>query len=771
MKSSGNSRQMLYQLRRKPALLSRFVPVFFGIAATLSPNCHAADNPLVALKVTVTTGARWVANPSTTGIPPYFAADLSTTDMKVEPDNAGHSQLASKVRDALVVRLHAVQSGNPAALETAHLTNRPIEDWIIIPKPSTPQDFQTVSGSLLQRLVSYDDTTVAFVNRPDPGPIAPSQRITLTATLRVYEVNDISIIVKTTGTGNDQSFAFSLSQLWPDLPTDAAERNINVEVHSYSSNCDRLTHREVAERTGKSITLLYKSLYALGLTLGSFDLKNTLPQYKHAIEDWKNHLELRAPVSAMWDPNSGQLVVSNLDVVYNIAISPADGFDALRKRLQLRSCNELIGLPLNSEGAATYVYLTKQDPAVKDAVASYDEGSLTLNITPQPTLALLNIAGGASYNNQYGATGKLSALGQDLVPRGQRYDIGNTLQASYNGGGTSQTATLSESLIKAIRDPMPKVEFYSSTVAGNFLQNQDDRFGAIVPGQTVTVSETQATAALKLSYDSFSIFDVSDARNQAPPSRPRNHNQIVVPLGFMFERYTAKGNNGTYRSAGDILQLSISPDYLFSHEFDDAGKTKGWSKADLELKAEYIKALGADGYIGFDRYVGSATVTTYFGLKRTRQFLVLGQYGVGSLSAGGPIVRVFQLGGTQYVPGLQFGEVAGQTMGFVQAEAGVDFLSVFELFKHAAPSNITLFDFSQSYVEMLYSRASVSQGESVSAVAGLGNAVQSFGPAITLGKLNNQFDLTAGYVYSPESTIHPHGTLYVGVTIYDFRMR
>jgi hypothetical protein len=72
---------------------------------------------------------------------------------------------------------------------------------------------------------------------------------------------------------------------------------------------------------------------------------------------------------------------------------------------------------------------------------------------------------------------------------------------------------------------------------------------------------------------------------------------------------------------------------------------------------------------------------------------------------------------------------------------------------------------------MLYSRASVSQGESVSAVAGLGNAVQSFGPAITLGKLNNQFDLTAGYMYSPESTIHPHGTLYVGVTIYDFRMR
>jgi hypothetical protein len=239
----------------------------------------------------------------------------------------------------------------------------------------------------------------------------------------------------------------------------------------------------------------------------------------------------------------------------------------------------------------------------------------------------------------------------------------------------------------------------------------------------------------------------------------------------MFERYTAKGNSGTYRSAGDILQFSISPEYLFSHDFDDAGKTKGWHEADVELKAEYIKGLNGDGYIGFDRYLGSATVTTYFGLKRTRQFVVQGQYGVGSLSAGGPIVRVFQLGGTQYVPGLQFGEVAGQSLGFMQAEGGVDFVSVFELFKHTPPCNITLFDIRGSYLEIMYSRASVSQTESIGTVAGLGNAFESFGPALMLGRLNNQFDLTVGYMYSPQSTIHPHGTPYVGVTIYDFRMR
>jgi hypothetical protein len=746
----------------------------FATLSLLSLKCGAEGNSLVTLKVTVTTGARWVANPSIASIPPYFAANLSTTEVQVAGD-ASHLQLAAKVRDALTMRLRAMQSQNLAELEATHLTKRPSEDWIIIPKPSTPQQFQTVSGSLLQRLVSYDDTTVAFMNRPDPGPIAPSERITLNATLRVYEVNNITIVVKTTGNGNEQSFSFPLSDLWSSLPPDAPERRISVEVHTYSSNCCQLSPKEVAERTARSVLPLYKSLYALGLTIGSFDIANRLPIYTHALEEWNQNRssELPQPVVANWLARTGQLTVDNLAVVYNIAISPSDGFEALRKRIQRRSCGELVGLPLTAQGEKMYTYLVEQDPAVKSVLPNYADGTFQLAITPQPMLASLKITGGASYDNQYGATGKLSALGQDLIPRGQRYDIGNTLQASYNGGGTSQTATLSESLIKASRDPMPKIDFYSFAVAGNFLQNQDVRFGAIVPGQTVTVNETQATAALKLSYDSFSIFDIADARNQAPPTRSRNRSQIVCPLGFMYEKYTAKGNSGTYRSVGEILQLSTSPDYLYTHDFDDptAAKRKGWSEVDIDLKAEYLKGFGGNGYIGFDRYLGSATVTGYLGLKRTRQFQLQGQYGVGSLSSGGPIVRVFQLGGTLYVPGLQFGEVAGQTLGFMQGEAGMDFTSVFELFKHAAPSNIKLFDFRQSYVEMLYSRASVSQGESVSAVAGLGNAVQSFGPAITLGKLNNQFDLTAGYMYSPESTIHPHGTLYVGVTIYDFRMR
>lgn len=769
------SQKIIRQLRQQTAVSIYVAALFLAVQAL---RCDAADNPLVTLNVTVTTGARWVPYPSVASLPPYFAADLSTMDVRVTPDPA-HMQLVSKVQDALTMRLRAMQSNDPAALKAADLDNRPIQDWIVIPKFNNPQQikqFAAVSNSLVQMLVSFGDSSNNFIasNGADPGPISPSQRITLTSKLHVLEISDIRIVIKTTGTGDELISTFPLSQLWSDLREDAPELKIPVEVHYYSSNCNSLSPTEVAERAAKSALSLYKSLYALGLTINSFDIGNTLPSYQHAIKVWmdsvNNSLVMPRP-TAKWDPHSQQLIISNFPTVYSVVITPSEDFEALRNRLQTRSCRDLVGFPLNDEVATTYEYLVKQDPAVKDLKATYAGGSLTLNITPQPTLASLNVTGGASYNNQYGATGKLSALGQDLIPRGRHYDIGNTLQASYNGGGTSQTATLSESLIKAIRDPMPKIDFYSLAIAGNFLQNQDDRFGAIVPGQTVTVSETQASAALKLSYDSFSIFEIADSSNLAPPSRSRNRNKVLIPVGFMFEKYTANSNGGTYQSMGNILQLSISPDYLYTHDFDDAGKTKGWSEADLELKAEYIKGLGTAGYVGFDRYLGSAAVTTYFGLRRTRQFFAQGQYGVGSLSAGGPIVRVFQLGGTQYVPGLQFGEAAGQTLGFMQVEAGIDFVSVFELFKHSLPKDFTLFDINRSYVEMQYSRASVNQSESIGSVAGFANAFKSFGPACTLGKLKNNFDLTVGYMYSPQSTIHPHGTLYIGVTIYDFRMR
>ena len=726
----------------------------------------AASNPVVKATIKVSAKLKWVATPVVPSLPSYYAVDFSTLptiEVTANPTNP----ITDRVRQRLESRLEAMQSGDPSKLMTEGLSPSPLKEWIIIPLGAPKQPFAAYTDALFRRLVSLDpDKPLDFRRVPPPGE---SQDV-FTTGLTVYAVDNIQIIIDTSGQGEEQTSTVPVGNLTPPEFWGPNEAAIPVEVHYYKSTCKRPNNQELVERIAKAVIPLYQGLHDLGLTLGSFDIEGDLPQYREALQNWKQQVAV-VPPTPVWDPAKGQLRITSLDVVYNVAVLPVNLFAPLRERLSLRACDDLIGLPLTEQGQATYSYLVQQDPGVQTVSPNISNGTLTMTVTPQPTFAHLNMNGGPAYNNQYGWTGKASALGQDLIPRGRFYDISNALQVSYNGGPDSQNATASESFTKTSRDPMPKIEFYSASIGGNFFQNQNDRFGAEVPGQILTVSETQATAAVKLSYDSFSIFDISNALNRSPASRKHDRQQLVVPINFMFERFVARSNGGSYYSAGDITQFSISPDYLFSRDFDAANKVQGWSELDVEASAEYIKGIPAGGDIDFDRYSGKVSGTAFFGLKRTRQLRLEAQYGLGSLSAGGPIVRTFQLGGTQIVPGLQFGEVAGRTLAYAEAEVGLDFSTFFALFKRPVPTDISFFDITSSYLELEFGRASVSQGESLEAVVGLNPGVESFGPALQLGRVSNQFDLIAGYMYSPQSTIHRHGTFFLTVNITDIRKR
>ncbi len=417
-----------------------------------------------------------------------------------------------------------------------------------------------------------------------------------------------------------------------------------------------------------------------------------------------------------------------------------------------------------------FEYLAKQDPAIKDVTSFYTNGDFELKVTPQPTLAELVNTGGISYSNGTGWTGKLSASGHDFIRTEKFYELTNTVLASYQGGGSYQNASVTASVTKPSRDPLARPEFYSFIIGGNFGQNQNQRYGGQLPGETLTTSETQATAALKVAYDSFSIFDESDALNVAPPGRKRNRNQIVVQTGFVYDRFSVFGNHSAFHEGGNILQFSVTPDHLYTHDFEHQDKARGWSELDVETRVELIKGLSAGGFDGFDRYIGTVTASAFLGWRSTRQFLVRNQYGLGSLSAGGPLVRAFQLGDTQTVPGVQLGEFSGQTLAFNQSEFGIDLPSVMALFHWKVPSETKIFDIRRSYLKLEYSQASVSQRESIAAVAGLSPAVQSLGPALEVGRLQN-FDLTAGYMYSPQSKLHTRGTFLLTVHVNDIRMR
>ena len=739
--------------------------VAIGLAILSPAAVQGADNPEYRVGLVVNTMARWVQHPAQPNLPPYFAADLGTVSIEVEFEGKSNPALAAavqkEVQKEISDRLSSMKAG-PSSQTAA--------DWIVFPRGSGLHN----EPNLLQSLLVYEGQTFAISTPPPPGADnenlvrLPSLR---TARMTVYQVQTIAITVNASSNPGMPATVL-LEKVWDGMPKGASERQIPIEIYQSESDCKRLSAPEIAERTASSVARLYEQLYAAGLKINSFSPAPQTP-YADTLRAWAGRIAADTPVAPQWIPATGELRISALPVVHDVALSDDFGgkFKTLRDRLLARACGELIGFPLTSEGKATFEYLAEQDPAVKTAVVTNNNGVLTLAITPQPTFAHLNGSAGPSYSNQTGWTGKANVTGQDLIPREDLHDLSNSTQISYQGGGSYQDASATFSATKPSRDPLPGVEFYSLSLGGSFTQNQNDRFGGILPGQTLTVSDTQATAGLKLSYDSFSIFDSLEATNLYPAGRKLNRHQILFPVAFGFDRFLAQSNHGTYRSSGDLFQVSVSPEYTYTHDFDFQGKSRGWSALIVAATAEYIKGKNATAALGFDRYLAGVTITATAGLRSTRQFLFRGQYQVGSLSAGGPVVRTFQLGGTQWVPGLQFGEDSGQTLGFAQGEAGIDIPSVLKLFGRSMPPDTPLFAVRSSYLKMVYSRASVSQRASVAVVAGLGSGAESFGPAVELGRLKQMFDLTAGYMYSPQSALHTRGTIFLTVTMTDYRLR
>ena len=724
----------------------------------------ATTNPEYEVRVVVNTMARWVEHPTQPNLPPYFAAELGTVNIRVEfTSNNRKQKLADDIQSEVLKRLKSIQASSQS---------RPPTEWIIVPGGARRESF--AGANLLEDLLTYAGQSLVISTLPPPrtnenlAPLPPLR----TNPITLYEVRMITITVNKPALNAGMPVTFRLENLWGGMPKGSPERQISVEVYQSDSVCKHPDRVETAKRTASVVARLYERLYGVGLKIDSFSPFPQTP-YDEPISNWTKSFAL-SPAGVRWMPATGELRISGLPVVHDVVLDPSGSeanFGRLWERLKARACSELVGFPLTDEGKSSFEYLGEQDPAVKTAVATDETGVLKLRITPRPTFGHLTGSAGPAYSNQTGWTGKASVTGQDLIRSQRFYDLTNTTQLSYQGGGSFQDADAHVSVAKPSRDPFPRLEFYSLAVGCSFTQNQNDRFGGFLPGQTLTVSETQGTAGLKLAYDSFSIFDESEAANSTPAGRKLNRHQIVMPFSFAFDRFLATSNHSTYRSSGNVFQFSVSPVYTYTHDFDSLGKKRGWSSLVIDGTAEYIKGKDTSTSAAFDRYLGSIRITAKAGWLSTRQFLFRGEYGVGSLSAGGPIVRTFQLGGTQWVPGLQFGEDSGQTIGFAQSEIGIDLASIVKLFGHDVPPNTKLFDMRSSYLKMVYSRASVSQRESVSAVASLNSGVESFGPAVELGGLNHMFDLTAGYMYSPQSALHVHGTSYLTVRFSDFRMR
>jgi len=287
------------------------------------------------------------------------------------------------------------------------------------------------------------------------------------------------------------------------------------------------------------------------------------------------------------------------------------------------------------------------------------------------------------------------------------------------------------------------------------------------------------TGSVTLALDSFSAHDVAVWPDASIPHRKRVQHLLTLTPSYEIGLLTTTDRKTLLTlSDGQITAFSAQPSYLLDWDLRSNNCSCGLSELRLQVDSTLTKGgrwLGGD--FAYDVASATGTFELTFGIREPNQYLIRGRAGAGSASHGTPLPRRFQIGGPDYVRGLERGEFTANTLLWQRAEAGPSLKTLGSWIQalrpsHPQPAPCTdskssqlPFDLRSSYLEVFYDRARVSQGTSWLNVPDQGASLQGYGAALELGKLKNTITISLGYGYSPQSTLHRHGTMFVGVTL------
>jgi hypothetical protein len=178
------------------------------------------------------------------------------------------------------------------------------------------------------------------------------------------------------------------------------------------------------------------------------------------------------------------------------------------------------------------------------------------------------------------------------------------------------------------------------------------------------------------------------------------------------------------------------------------------------------------GDFAFEQFTLSGRAEVFFGPKKgNSEYFVRYERGLGATGADTPLFELMRLGGASSVRGLENGEFVGRGLAYDQSAAGMSVLALAGLFRKGAgatASNVGGFDLGNVYVAGLYDRGRVTDITKPGDLLSVGPAIHSYGIAGELrkmpamGKLAN---ITIGWARSPESRLHSHGLMTLGVDI------
>jgi hypothetical protein len=208
---------------------------------------------------------------------------------------------------------------------------------------------------------------------------------------------------------------------------------------------------------------------------------------------------------------------------------------------------------------------------------------------------------------------------------------------------------------------------------------------------------------------------------------------------------------------GHLTAWDNTVEERLSRDFMSAGDHPGGGVGEFGLEAIAVfrnatRQLGGD--FEFSRSQFSATVDTLSGWRTRREILARYAWLSGSADDETPAFQQFRLGGPTNVRGLEAGEYVGLDLGAQQFTLGIGLPVIIPALGSSGGSPLE-----SSYLTTFYDRGRVTSGD-------VTHEADGYGIGIELRNLpagRQRVHLAIGWARSPQSVLHPHGVMMMGV--------
>jgi hypothetical protein len=694
--------------------------------------------------------------------------DLNNARIETMPANP---RIASAVLDQLLKQVSN-------RLQTGGMTLPPNVIW------TTPDNVDSSQDITLQPDTSLGDGGTCDGSKsslPDPT-IGAKQCWQMTVDLDVSPTNTITINFTSEGVTTAQpvnkTFVAVASEL--HLKPHPEDENITVvlRINSYDIETEALhvaeEIREILSKNGVEI----RGPSLDWLQIAGLDVSQLLNALAAPFNSDSSRVQ-SLQVSLKTLGNGDTLVVSldNVKFVDDVAFMPAvgassDAVAVVRSHYYDRLKSRFSGRVVYAQDLARTLYELRTDPYVKDAQASYSAKVLTFTIDTRTILKSVALSAGGGYTTQTSFYGMVSGTFENLFGKG------DTLEGETSLGPNLAKFALSGSVPESSHPfPAGRFQFSGLTLSGSLLLNNKTHFQAAGTGEN-TNTENLLTGTTKFSLDSFSAHDLVVWPDTSVAGRKRARHLLTISPGYEIGQLKAV-NNATNLALvdGQIATFSAQPTYLFDWDLRRTNCSCGLAELRGQIDASSAKGIRkVGGDFAYDSAYATGTAELSFGIREPYQFLLRSRAGAGNASRGTPLQRLFQVGGADYVRGLEKGEFTPNTLLWQQSEAGASLPTVWGWIRSAlgrpnssqacsspGPSPLP-FSLARSYLELFWDHARASEGTSLRNVPDRGSSLQGYGFAIELGQLQNSLNLSIGWGYSPQSYLHKHGVMFVGAT-------